>query len=254
MKSRPMKNHSEGTLQHLHEKVNLLEQSNRELERKSTFFETLMRGIPGLFYVFDDKFHVHLWNKNVETTTGYDAEEIPERNIFELFEGDDLPHMRQAIQNVFNTGEGVAEAMLVTKKGERVPHLFTGVRAIIEGTPYLLGIGLDISKRKLAENSLRESEALYRIFAERMTEGVLLFHRGTIQFANNAFSTILGYDEPNQLMGLDIMEFVHKDFEMYFKDLFDSLESGMSTERFFQARWIRTVSYTHLTLPTKRIV
>ncbi|MGC9325612.1 MAG: sigma 54-interacting transcriptional regulator [Desulfomonilia bacterium] len=242
MSSQPAKKRSRDTIQDLTEKIVLLEKSTKDLEQKSTFFEMLIRGLPGIFYVFDDKFQVHMWNKNVEIVTGYEAEEIPVRNIFELFDGEDLSHMQRAIQNVFNSGEGVAEATLVTKHGKRIPYFFTGVSAVIDGTPYLLGIGLDISKRKQAENALKESEALYRIFAERMTEGVLLYHNRKVLFVNNAFVSILGFKEPQELLGRDIMGFIHKDFEMYFKEFFESLESGMSTERFFQSRWLKNSS------------
>ncbi|HWR67482.1 MAG TPA: sigma 54-interacting transcriptional regulator [Desulfomonilia bacterium] len=216
-----------------------LEESLRGNERRSTFFELLIKSMPGLFYVFDDKFELHMWNMNVETVTGYLAEEIPDHSIFELFEGEDLTLIQDAIQNVFRAGSGVAEAILITKDGRRIPYFFTGVSATIEGTPYLLGMGLDISSLKDAQEALLESEALYRIFAERMTEGVILIHDNRILFANNAFASILGLPEKKLLLDKNIMDFVSKDFEIYFRDLFESISAGISRERFFQARWVK---------------
>ena len=220
------------------EKIAALEDSIRGHERRNKFFEMLIRGVPGLFFVFDDKFKVHNWNKNVELVTGYSSREVTERSLFDLFEGEDLTLIREAIENVFKTGEGVAEAVLVTKDGKHIPYFFTGIGAEIEGVQYLLGMGLDISKRTQAENALRESEALYRIFAERMTEGVALLHGPKILFVNNAFGSMLGYTDPNHLLGQNVLNIVVKDFEMYFREMFDSLESGVSGERFFQARWL----------------
>lgn len=216
-----------------------LEEALRGNERRSTFFELLIRSLPGLFYVFDDKYELHMWNKNVESATGYLAEEIPEHSIFDLFEGDDLHHIQGAIQDVFQTGSGVAEAILITKEGRHIPYLFTGASTTIEGTPYLLGMGMDISSLKDAQEALLESEALYRIFAERMTEGVTLIHENRILFANNAFASVLGFTDTKQLLGRDIMDFVSRDFEIYFRDLFESIATGMSRERYFQARWSR---------------
>jgi PAS domain S-box-containing protein len=222
----------------LNERIADLKQSAKGFERRNKFFEMLISSLPGLFYAFDDKYQVHKWNKNVESVTGYESEEIPHRSIFELFDGDDLKQMQEAIDNVFKVGEGIAEADLITKDGRRIPYLFTGVSAKIEGTPYLLGMGLDISKLKETENAVRESEALYRIFAERMTEGVVLFHDLTVLFANDVFSQMLGYSDSKELLGQDIMNIIAKDFEMYFKEMFDSLEIGVSAERYFQARWM----------------
>ncbi len=216
-----------------------LEEAICGYEKRSTFFELLIKSLPGLFYAFDDKFELHMWNKNVEQVTGYMAEEIPEHSLFELFDGEDLTLIRESIQDVFRTGQGVAEAVLITKEGRRIPYFFTGVSAVIEGTPYLLGIGLDISVLKGAEAALLESEALYRTFAARMTEGVTLIQGDRFVFVNNAFATMLGFTDQNDILGQDVMGFVSKEFEMYFRDLFESILNGMSSERFFQARWVR---------------
>jgi len=208
-------------------------------EPRSTFFELLIRSLPGLFYAFDDTFQVHMWNKNVEDVTGYAAEEIPHHSLFELFEGEDLEYIREAIQKVFTTGQGVAEATLVTREGRHIPYFFTGVSAVIEGTPFLLGIGLDISILKAAETALLESEALYRTLASRMTEGVALIHTDRFIFVNNAFASMLGFADQGEILGRDVMYYVSKDFEMYLRELFESIVKGMSRERFFQARWIK---------------
>ena len=239
MKNRLTNNIKEEQAVDLTRKIIQLEETTRGYERRSTFFELLIRSLPGLFYAFDDKFQVHMWNKNVEKVTGYIADEIPEHSLFELFDGDDLKFIQDTIQNVFKTGEGVAEAILITKDGRRIPYFFTGVSAVIEGTPYLLGMGLDISILKGAEAALLESEALYRTFAARMTEGVTLIHEDKFVFVNNAFASMLGFSDPNEILGQDVMGYVSKEFEMYFRELFESIVKGMSKERFFQARWMR---------------
>ena len=239
MKNRLINNINEEQAVDLTRKIIQLEESARGYERKSTFFELLIKSLPGLFYAFDDKFQLHMWNKNVEDVTGYIAEEIPEHSLFELFDGEDLKFIQDAIQNVFKTGQGVAEAILITKDHRRIPYFFTGVSAVIEGTPYLLGIGLDISIMKEAEASLLESEALYRTFAARMTEGVTLIHEDKFVFANNAFASMLGFSDHSGILGQDVMGFVSKEFEMYFRELFESIVKGISKERFFQARWMK---------------
>ena len=205
MKDRLINNIKKEQAVDLTRKIIQLEETTRGYERRSTFFELLIRSLPGLFYAFDDKFQVHMWNKNVEKVTGYIADEIPEHSLFELFDGEDLKFIQDVIQNVFKTGEGVAEAILITKDGRRIPYFFTGVSAVIEGTPYLLGMGLDISILKGAEAALLESEALYRTFAARMTEGVTLIHEDKFVFVNNAFATMLGFSDPNDILGQDVM-------------------------------------------------
>ncbi len=218
--------------------IRKLQSSIRDFEKRNQFFEMLISSLPGLFYVFDDQFKVHRWNKNVERVTGYTPEEIRVTNLLVLFTGEDLKRIQESIQQVFETGEGTTEAVLVTKDGRRIPYFFTGVSANIDGVFYLLGMGLDISERKQQEKALQEGEALYRMFADRMTEGVMLLQNFKILFVNNAFASMFGYDDSRKLLGTDVLSLVASGFDLYFKEMFEALEKGMCKERYFQGRWV----------------
>jgi len=210
----------------------------KQLTEQNKFFEMLIHSLPGLFYIFNDDFRNLRWNKNVETVTGYSDEEIRSMPLFKLFTGNTLSHIRDAIDRAFNKGEAITEAEIMTKDGKKIPYFFSGVSTTIEKKKYLLGLGLDISKRILAENALRESEALYKILAERMTEGVMLFNNFSIIFVNNAFASMLGFTN-NELIHNDVMTLVAYDLQMYFRDLYETLEKGICNERFFQSRWVK---------------
>ena len=213
-----------------------LRQSVADYEQKNQFFEMLIRSLPGIFYLFDEDFNLHKWNKNVEKITGYTPEEILNRDIFTVIEGNDLRRLQKSIQRAFDTGQGVAEADLLTRDGRRIPHFFTGVSARIGGTSYLIGMGTDISERRRTEDALRESEALYRIFAERMTDGLVLCQDSRIVFVNNTFVSMFEYPDPDELLGRDVMSLVSKGFEIYFREMVEAIEKGVTRERFFQAR------------------
>ena len=217
------------------------EQNAAELQRlikQNQFFELLISSLPGLFYLFDSDFRVHKWNKNVETVTGFSAEEVQTRHLFELFTGNDLTLIQQGIEEAFLKGEADTEACLQTTDGRKISYYWTGASTTIESKQFLLGMGIDISKRKQAENALIESEALYRILAERMTEGVILFHDFRILFANNAFAAMLGYDDPLQLLTKNVMEMIAEGFDVYFREMYEAIQNNICSERFFQARWI----------------
>jgi PAS domain S-box-containing protein len=215
-----------------------LEQALEESNRKKQFFEVLINSLPGLFYVFDEKLLPIRWNKNVERVTGYAYPEITGRNLLELFEGPDRAHIRNSIRDVFRKGEGTAEAVLISKDGARTPYFFTGTRTQIGNKSFLLGVGLDLGERRAIEDTLRESEALYNIFAERMTEGVMLFRQTEILFVNKAFARMFDEEEEKDLMDRLPVELVTDSFQVYFRELYEALEAGQCNERFFQARWV----------------
>ena len=226
-------------IESLQKKIESQAKEIKSFQQKNQFFEMLIKSLPGLFYLFDDQLKVYRWNKNVELATGYSAEEINNRNLFELFAEEEQQNVRKSIQHAFTTGSGVLEATLLTRDGQKSNYFFTGVTATIDGTSYLLGMGIDISELKKAEDSIRESEALYRIFAERMTEGVVLCQALDIIFVNNAMIEMLGYKKSEDMLNHQILSFISDRFTMYFMEMFESLENQATGERFFQARWLK---------------
>jgi len=75
-----------------------------------------------------------------------------------------IRNIAERIQEVFIRGKSTAEADFISKSGKKTSHYFTGLRIIINNTPYLGGMGIDISERKKAEKKLQESEKRYRDF------------------------------------------------------------------------------------------
>ncbi len=76
----------------------------------------------------------------------------------------------------------------------------------------VLGIGRDITGRKIAEEKLRESEEKYRNLIETMPDGVYrTTPEGKFVEVNAAMVKILGYDSKEDLMAIDIKS------DLYFK-------------------------------------
>jgi PAS domain S-box-containing protein len=221
----------------LREKVSVLERSVKDSKRKSRFFELLIRSLPGVFYLTDQSLNFQNWNKNLEKMTGYSPEELKDRTIYDVFSGKALERIQKAVEIAFSKGEAFEEAELVAKDGTTTPHFFTGVSARIEETSYLLGMGTDLSARKRAEDALRESEEFYRMLAERMTIGVTLVQNFRIVFGNDAFSSMLGYEDSDQLLGEDVLERVTDEFQEGMRDMISAFEKGASREKFFEALW-----------------
>lgn len=74
------------------------------------------------------------------------------------------------------------------------------------------GFITDISYRKKAEKELRISEEKYRTVTESSLAAIYMFQEGGIfSYVNQRFAEMLGYDNPEDIIGHYFWEFVHPD-------------------------------------------
>ncbi len=126
----------------------------------------IINSLPGVFYFFNGKGRFILWNKNFENVTEYSAEEISNITPLDLFEGEDKKLIADRIQEVFEKGQSTAEADFVSKSGRSTPYFFTGSKVMFDNMPCIVGMGIDLTVRKRAEESLKESEQFLRRLAD----------------------------------------------------------------------------------------
>jgi PAS domain S-box-containing protein len=91
----------------------------------------------------------------------------------------------------------------------------------------MIGVIQDITDRKAAEQSIRDSEARYRALFEQAAVGVMhadLDGRWTL--VNRRLAEILGYDCPEELIGKNYAEVTHPDDRAEGKALTKALDAG----------------------------
>ncbi len=142
--------------------INERKQAEEELRKAKTFSESIIDSLPGIFYFFDEKGKFLRWNKNFEEVSEYSSEEISRMSILDFFRGKDKKIMDSRIQEVFIKGKSTAEAEFISKSSKKNPYYFTGLRIMIGDTPYLGGMGIDITEQKQTEEALRKSEEKFR--------------------------------------------------------------------------------------------
>ena len=67
----------------------------------------------------------------------------------------DKDPIADAIRQVYERGEAVVEAEFLVKDGIRIPFLFTGKRFLFEQKVCLMGMGIDITQRKEANERIQ---------------------------------------------------------------------------------------------------
>jgi len=185
-----------------------------KLDESRSLSNSLMGSLPGVVVVFNTSGDVRRWNTNF---LGYSSAEMLAGGITSIIAPESLQTVQQGMKNAFENGAAELEAWLVAKSGARVPCYLTGARIIFENEPCVLGIAIDTSKQKRAEEQVRlQSTAM-----ESAANGIVITDaRGTIQYVNSAFFRLTGY-RLEEVVGHNM----------------SILKSGMQNESFYQNLW-----------------
>ncbi|VVB92210.1 Methyl sulfide methyltransferase-associated sensor [uncultured archaeon] len=125
-----------------------------EILIEKAFTDTTVDSVPGIFYVLDNLGRFIRWNKAFEEITGHSAEEMRGMNALQVIHEDDRELIAKKIQEVFQEGFSEVESLFITRNEVR-NYLLTGRRMVIGKKMYLVGCGVDITERILAEESLK---------------------------------------------------------------------------------------------------
>ncbi len=138
-------------------------QAKDALLNEKKFSEAIIESIPGMLYVYDDQGNHIRHNKRHEKMTGYSAEELSHLNPLSWYDDRaDIIRVEAAISDAFTKGYGEVEVPMRIKSGEKLMMHFTGSRLVMNGKKYFVGVGTDITARKLAEMEKAQLEALNR--------------------------------------------------------------------------------------------
>ncbi len=140
--------------------------SAAEIHNERLLSESILRSLPGIFYLFDEQGRFVRWNQNLVRLSGYTEEEFRQRQPLDFFTGAEQALIRQRIGRVFTEGQAEAEAHFTARDGTRTPFYFTGVRLELDGRPHLAGVGIDLTERNRAEAESRLLQAIARGIGE----------------------------------------------------------------------------------------
>ena len=148
---------NEGLEERVRHRTADLERANVALERSNVVTDSIIESLPGVFYQISPEGRFVRWNRAFEQVTRYTPEEIDVLSPLALFEGEDKEAVGAAIARVFESGEAEIGAHFVPKAGVPTPYWFTGMLKHLDGSPYLIGMGTDVSALKEIESELRQS-------------------------------------------------------------------------------------------------
>jgi diguanylate cyclase (GGDEF)-like protein/PAS domain S-box-containing protein len=197
-----------------------------ETHLRSKLCEDIIRSFPECVYVVDEAGKFKQWNSTFEKLLGYTAQEIAEIAVLDTIAEEQREIVQEATATALTGGLARVESVLVSKDGTRIPCLLTGARVVLDDQPCLLGIAVDLTKLRQAEESLRASEEEYESLIASIPEVVWKSDSvGGVGFVGPGIGTILGYSPAEVYQRGDSVWYdsIHVDDRQRVKQAFESL-------------------------------
>jgi PAS domain S-box-containing protein len=97
----------------------------------------------------------------------------------------------------------------------------------------LFGISREITKHKLAERELRESEEKYRGLVERVNDGVVIVQDGVVKFVNKQMAEMFGYSV-EEMFDTSFINYVYPDELTKALDIYNRYHQGEDVPAFYE--------------------
>lgn len=180
------------------------EEELRDSERK---YKNILETIEDGYYEVDLSGNMTFFNNALCEMTGYPPEELQGMNNRAYTDPEMANRMFEIFNRVYRTGEPsrIDDYVVIKKDGTKCTvQLSTSLITNPSGEAVgFRGIARDITKRRLIEKALEESEEKYRTILQSIEDGYYEVDiRGNFVFFNEALPRILGYDS-KELMGMN---------------------------------------------------
>ncbi len=127
---------------------------------------------------------------------GYSREELLQKTLFDISDGEDIEANSQLKVRLNNDGNATFQTTYLTKDGTKLPVEISALRLTIDGEDLYMAIARDITERKNAEEALRKSEQLYRLLADNVHDVIWTTDEALIpRHVSPSFSHLTGFPQ-----------------------------------------------------------
>jgi len=188
-------------------------QAENALKESEEKHRTLIENIQdGVFMIQDAK--VKFANEAFARIGGYRMEEVIGMDFQELVAPEDLEMVANNYQRR-QAGENVPEEYefrVLRKDGTRATVNMNVGLIKYHDRVASMGTVKDITERKRVEDELKYSEERYRMLVEHNPDAIIVHIDEKVVFSNKAGARLLGVENPEQLNGILIKDFIHPDY------------------------------------------
>ncbi|MDD1690954.1 MAG: PAS domain S-box protein [Methanoregula sp.] len=181
---------------------NALREKTLELDQ---YFTTSL----DLFCIADTQGYFRRLNAEWEKTLGYTLSELEGRRFLDFVHPDDMPGTLAAISDL----SAQKEVLNFTNRYLCKDGTYRWIewRSFPKGER-IFAAARDITKRKRAEEALRDSEEKYRTLVESSFDGIAIHQEGILVYVNKTAARILGAEDPEVFLGRPALDIVAPEF------------------------------------------
>lgn len=214
------------------EDITLKKQQEKEISRAKNFLQNVVDNLPVALSVRTPDGQYIVWNKRSEGLFGVAAKDvIGQRNYRHDISQEQAEFMLDADRRVLQSGkeQNIAQELVSTPtEGVKIMHTVKTPLYNADGeAEYLLNVSEDITAKTKMEKQIREASEKNSLLVESAREGILILEDRKVIYANQAVCRLLGMKAQEELVGRKLSEFIVPDYQVFAKEKYESVVSGL---------------------------
>ncbi len=184
-------------------------QSEQKLLQSEANLKSFLNAIPESSFLISRDGTILIANEAFARLNGLTVQEAIGSNIFDVLPSEVVQTRRKFVDEVIREGKPLQ--LTDVREGK---IMRTNAYPIFnrDGFPERIAIyAADITEAKRLQESLRKSEERYRTIVELSPTGIFVIVNGRFVYSNEKFRKILGLDSQTEIIGQEILDFIHPD-------------------------------------------
>ena len=200
-----------------------------ELRREKEISDSILKSLPGVFYMMEKNGPCIRWNQELEKITGYTKSEIETLDFLDFFIKSDQSQVEDKITEAFKQGKSTVEATFKSKDQHTTTCHFSNIRVRLDDEQeYLIGIGIDITESNRVKSERQKLATLVENSQDLISLTKL---NGQVEFLNPAGQNLLGINLSNYPLPLSLEQcFSSQSQQQFDQEIFPSI---LQTEQWY---------------------